>query len=206
MRFPKFKLSTLIVLNLIAAAFLWLNVKELVLAPSNYIAPLGWPNDAVLLYQEEWHKIRAERGFIATWGEVMPARLAGNAVLFFSIVALAGVVLERKSIGWVRPARNTWWMLAAVASIFVALNVVKHSNALLEGPGYGFPFLTYSWEKMMVDFLSDEQSEFNTGWHLPNLVANICVATWMLLGTYALCQKLFMKQMKGVPAAVPASS
>jgi hypothetical protein len=198
-KFPQIKLSTLIVLNILAAGILWLNVKEAVLARNELIMPLGWPNDAVFIYQEKWHQTRASEGFSPEWGYAMWEGVACNIVLALSALGAAFLLLERKSLRWTKPARNTWWILAAVLVVLVALNMI---NRIFEGaPANGFPFMSYSF---ILWRLSNEDHGLIEGWHPTNLIANICIAAWTLLATYAFCQKLFAKNSKGAPASLPA--
>jgi hypothetical protein len=209
-KFPQIKLSTLIALNLLAAGFLWLNVKDAVLGSNRYIAPLGWPNDAVLLYQEEWHKVRAERGFTPTWGEVMPAAMASNAVLLVTALALLYWVFERRRASRAPMHANTKWILAAVASILFALSIVKQSGSALDGAGYGLPFLAYigddtSAATPFVYAWDDADWIAERGWYVPNLIANVCVAAWVLLATYGVCQKIFLSKPVETPTALAAS-
>lgn len=200
MKFPQIKLSTLIVLNLLAAGLLWLNVKEAVLARNELIMPLGWPNDAVMVFQEKWHEQRAAEGFSPQWGYVLSAALACNIVLAFSGLGFAYLLMERRSIRWSRPQRNTWWILAAVISILLAANSVNHMDTI-EDMGFGQPFravFRIEWDMGANDL--------RVTWHLlyANLIADVCIAVWILLGTYAVCQKAFARRNKGAPVSLPA--
>jgi hypothetical protein len=193
--FPKVKLSTLIALHVIAAGLLWLNVQESVLRNNALIVPLGWPNDAVMLYQEAYHQVRANSGFAPSWGEVDGAGLGANAICCLTILALVFAILEFKQLGFTRPARNTWWVLAAVLTVFCALNTISRSGNMT-GLGFGLPFFVYAqvgWPGLLI-------GEYNL--LLGNLFANIATGVWLLLGTYFLCQKVFAKRK---PASTSAS-
>jgi hypothetical protein len=41
-------------------------------------------------------------------------------------------------------------------------------------------------------------------WLYANLIADVCIAVWILLGTYALCQKIFANNNKGALVPLPA--
>jgi len=202
LRMPPISFSTLLAVHAVAGVFLWLNIGESIFSTNHYITPLGWPNDAVIFYQEAYHTLRAERGLAPLWGYVSWYHLVGNAILFATCISVVFIALERKRLGLRPPQRNTLWIMAGVFAVMLAANICKRPDTFLDqnpgmGAGYGLPFITYSMERWMGNALSSDPNEYASawvqfnGWNPANLFTNLAVAAWVLFATYLFCEWRF---------------